>query len=449
MCDCLPITPTNSITESDFLDMWGNDYEFFMKDWRPCIPQNTEEELTLENVLDTHPKIQSRLRGHQKYPYYTGHSMMYIEGRHYRHKTESNTIMTVYDRPVVQSGQHVIKNITAIDGQLNFNVWREVELNKRNLWETIPEFLLNNAKLLSWKWHRFDHQMKGIFELPSINTVVTRVESSKASTGRPVSWFRWGGRYYNPAYLYTMKHDREFCFQIWSTQESYATCVSDFTNERICGMSSKEAKTVAETWTTPCQISHIVCHGQSPNILRFPDEYIPSKENPKRQKRARQKKTRGKSLSIVTNPNNLGYVTTFRVFYFHNQIRKWINLGLFPGNTDAKTWATIDLKAYNVVTNRLRVEPVDFYESGAFKLEVWGCKAPGSSKPNETKNTLEPVLYETTWPTTPEMRRKIWKGGRDWNYTSADHNPKNFYSQRRGKQARYKFQQECFDFVVN
>jgi hypothetical protein len=453
-----PVTPTNSMTDSEFVRIWGEcSASDFLVDDNWVISETEEDDntdvSTLEDLLDTYPKLILRLKGHQKQPHYNGHSMMYIEHRHYGHKSDPNALVRVENRPCVQSGHHTLKNVTAIDSQLTFGSFGEAELGKRNRWDTIPEFLLQNAKLLSWKWHRFDHQMEGIFEVPSINTLVTRNESSKACSGRPVSWFRWGGRYYNPAYLYTMKHDKEFSFQVWSTQDSHDSCVTLLPNQkRIVILSSKEPTTTVESWRHPCHVTHILCHGESPTIMRFPDEYIPSKGNPKRQKRARRKKTRGKSLAIVTNPNNLGYVTTFRVFFFHAGLRKWINLGVFPGNADAKTWVTIDLTAYNVVTNRLRVEPVDFHGSGAFKIEVWGpCKANPLSEA-ETKTVLEPVSYEITWPTTPEMRCKIWKAGRNWNAAPSDcyrcHGLKAFNSKRRGKQAKYAFQRECQDFVL-
>lgn len=425
--------------------LWDDTFEWALKmdEEFEEIVRKTErkdddtDRFSLEDVLDEHPKLQRRLTGRD---IFHGRSLMLLRMvLNVFQQYERNPILKVYNRPRDDRSLYV----TDIDKLLNIIDSHDKPLSKRETWDIIMEKILEQGKVLDVKeQHKIQQQLQGVFSVEATEVPTPAITHQNHHAGQ-MTWFRWGGKYYNPFYLYTLKHGKEFQFEIW---EKDVLCVDYSTRYLAHLYSSKELlKRYEMGWKKIQRVSAIVCFGERPIIKQFPNEYYQFKKKDYKKKQARCKKTRGTSLSIVTNPENLGFVKIWRISYFHTSTRQWICIGNIPGNVDAKTPKKIDLSEYAIETNRMRMEPLEISGSGQFELEI----QPQETDQGHTEDKgKKHVQYELEIPVSAEQNKYCKKRKSNWNSSTIEKKHGNFKklnSTRRGKLYQHMISQACED----
>ena len=401
---------------------------------RKILNDFNDKDLSLEHLLDDHPKLLRRLDGRD---IFHGRSLRNVVVNRFD-VTNRNPVLKVDHRPMNERSVYV----TLIDKQTNIIDSHDKPLSKRETWDTMMDMLLDNGKI-SGVEERYQNQrqFRAVFSVDAEEVVIEAHGSCVSdSVNRRMTWFRWGGKYYNPSYLYTLKHGKEFQFEIWKKDSS-----DDYSDRNVLlarVYSSKHApimKRYEIGWRQVQSVTSITCVGESPIVKEFPREYYQFKRKVYKKKQARCKKTRGTSLSIVINPDQLGFVKTFRVSYFNNAIRQWVCIGNIEGNVDAKTIHTIDLREYAIVTSRMRIEPLEIFGSGQFELTI-----QGDATIETAEKVQQYVNYELEVPLSTEQNKYVPKRNNKFNWRNIEmkHGTwKKFNSKRRGKLYQYMVSQ--------
>jgi hypothetical protein len=430
---------------SDLWDDWVEFAQELEERTRSIRANQIHDDASMEDMLDDDTKLQRRLQGRNRY---LGKSMMTALGR-----TDPNITVKVWDwRPM---DDHFFY-ISEVDKQLGLCDYRDIPCSKRQTWDTVMDLFLSEVPTPTGQLtsqiakgsivanRRTNFQLTGKF-LVSISDKLEWEKDASALQRKVKTWFRWGHRYYDPSHLYVIsswKHDKEIRFQVWKKQMGHGgfdripTCIAE-----LCVL-TKVLPRYQITWSGIKYVKEIRCRGERPEIKEFPTDYIQYEGkmiNEKRpnfywMKRARRRKTNKQTLSIVTNPNQLGFVKTFRISVFHKSTRRWICLGDFPANSEAKNWHTIDLSVYEIETNRIRIEPIDVQGNGRFELQVISHDTTVDFY--DTENPAQKkIKYQVQLPTPPEKKHHMLKRGDKWasNVCPKYGGAKKLNSLRRGK----------------
>jgi len=368
---------------------------------------------------DCDMKEQLRLEGHQKYPQYHGCS---ISSRAHLRDLVLNPEINVLSRPVHSEEQAQIVAISAIDQLRDYRQDR-MTLSKQNLWDTVKNMVFDQGTLKRLQVRENGETYTALIDMPVVGTTIERLDAVNHQNYQ-AKQFRWAGRFYDPHLLYTMKHDKEFVFTVWSdVYKNQSNGIDDVDAIRLQSLHVKKCSDRAffemhwNRFSTPHTIR---LKGEDPKIFRFPCDYMPYKSNPKKVKRAKRKKVHRQHLQIVQNPDHLGFVKSFQLQIFDHNLRKWMSSGTIQGNQNAKTWITVNLLEHfeaNLLKSchRLRVIPVDIYQRLCFSLDVWG-----NSEKEVRKSAVDTITYELKLSRPMlhkiSMRKTSWLHGgeNDW-----------------------------------
>ncbi len=348
-----------------------------------------------------------RLNGHQRYPEFHGNSVR--RSRYYR--VDEDIIVLHYSREceLIDAENRIYSTPVGVMDTLLSPLNYEHSLHRRNMWNTVRDMFLTHGHLIDTIISP-NHADEFIFTVPVTHHEIFQLDASadKSKKQRGIGlWFRWAQIYYDPAWLYTLQHDKEYRFHRWcQLEELNGSQMSE--GRRLL---SKKGTISDDFELRKCrEITHFCIRGETPKTFKFPHEYRAEKFTTPR-KTARKKKVirNGRKgaphLTIVKDPDHLGYVKEFKWYFFHPSHRQWVYGGLVQANTDAKSWVSIPVSC---ITQRIRIQATDIVHSGDFHIEIWGVSETAEDVSVDEGQTL---AYRVMMPRKKELTHISFKGG--------------------------------------
>jgi hypothetical protein len=270
-----------------------------------------------------------------------------IRGKDQRHLKQAEIEIDVWRHHESLDDRTYLIGLTEIDKFLNIND-STATLGRAQRWDTVFNRLIANSDCI--KSHQYNNQYGRNYqfklEIPITQTIAISEELDTTHTSKTAScskqWFKWGSKIYDPQLLYTLKNDVGYDFGLWGTGKyENRPQVKDQHDLKVKNINKRlinDSSVYEYRFTSVCQISNLSLRGEYPAISSFPRDFQPKTKSyyTKRTHQIRKNRNAGKSsLTIVTNSDELGWVTKFRLDYFNLAQRKWFTLGLYDGNNDA------------------------------------------------------------------------------------------------------------------
>ena len=338
-------------------------------------------------VLDLDMKETSRLHdSHQTVPKY--------HGRTFRR-----------DMFIPECHQFEVKHrvIAHFDYKLNTKTYRYSDLDTylrypREMYKHFDEIgkLLSEQGVINRCFYS-PSSLQHIFyiDMPLTHTITTKFKRRQPrKTKDPFEGkVRWGSHFYEADNIYRMLNTNTF--QVWGSLENSkqgneipgVTSLDVFFKQKKSGISRKKRGKATEKnhtfhWVTPQHIKHICLKAEDPQLVQMTYNQF---EKYKELKDCQSKPEH--SLTFITNSGNLGYVISFRLWFYNISNRRWVQIGnVHSGNSNEKDWRVIDIgniwPEASIYTNRIRIEPVRTFGSGAYVVAI-GKDAAKSGKGND------------------------------------------------------------------
>lgn len=247
-------------------------------------------------------------------------------------------------------------------------------------------------------------------ELPNDAPLDLALNINKSKKRRTEKIGKWKHRYYNPNYLYSVSPNGQQLL-LWSKSTSWSypekgqqTLVHTSISRDIHSFKKYILK-----WDQPQPLAGIMIRGEAPTLVyvnyhqymsRIKHAYLPNQ--------TQFQKARGhrNAFQIVCQPEKLGWISSFRWWWFDLLSRKWQLGGVEKANSCAKMWLWIPFSSSNsshpIITSQIRIEPLNYYQNVRAELIVIGHPADTTiTKPNQDnqmdqmdRNATERCYYD-------------------------------------------------------